>query len=96
MAHIHTITGITGTRVTDGRTPTTNERGKKRARTADLEGSTSMKIGKDGVIKSTNNAAGANADAIEKMIDRNASSFRRDIVARSNKKKQPRHNGSCD
>lgn len=72
---------------THGRMPTVNKQGGA----TDGEGNTTMGVTKKGSL-------GPNLDegAIEKMINRNASAFRKDIVARSNRKKQPRHNGSCD
>jgi hypothetical protein len=72
---------------TDGRSPTTTHQGGASKK----EGNTSIGVTKKGSL-------GPNPDegVIEKMINRNASAFRKDIVARSNRKKQPRHNGSCD
>lgn len=72
---------------TDGRMPTVNKQGGA----GDDEGNTTIGVTRKGSL-------GPNPDegAIDKMINRNASSFRKDIVARNNKKKQPRHTGSCD
>jgi hypothetical protein len=90
---------------TDGRSPTTTHQGGASKK----EGNTSLGISGGGhlgknpgmpkvgrVERKGLNAPNPDEGAIEKMINRNASSFRRDIVARSNKKKQPRGRGYCD
>jgi hypothetical protein len=90
---------------TDGRSPTTTHQGGASKK----EGNTSLGISGGGhlgknpgmpkvgrVERKGLNAPNPDEGAIEKMINRNVASFRKDIVARSNRKKQPRHGGSCD
>jgi hypothetical protein len=71
---------------TDGRTPTTTLSAGKNG-----EGNTTMRVTGKGVI----GAQGTNA-AIDKMIDRNAAAFHKDVAKRNGRIKQPRRSGSCD